>query len=104
VATTSYDLDPSWFANSAATNHITGNLHKFTMEENYDGQDQVHTANGAGMMIEHIGQSTVSTPTRCIFLNNVLHVPQATCNLAFVHRLTTDNKVFLELHPDFFSY
>jgi hypothetical protein len=56
---------------------------------------------GVGMMINHIGQSTVLTPTRRIFLNNVLHVPQATHNLAYVHHLTTDNIVFLDLHPDF---
>jgi hypothetical protein len=68
------------------------------MKENYGGQDQVHTTNGAGMMIKHIGQSTIFTPTRHIFLNNVLHVPQATRNLASVHRLTTNNNVFLELH------
>jgi hypothetical protein len=37
-----------------------------------------------------------------IFLNNVLHIPQATRNLAFVHRLTADNVVFLELHPSFY--
>jgi hypothetical protein len=54
------------------------------------------------MTIKHIGQSTVITPYRNISLNDVLHVPQATRNLASVHRLTSDNDVFLELHPDFF--
>jgi hypothetical protein len=72
------------------------------MRQDYNGHDQVHTANGAGMTIKHIGQSTVITPYRNISLNNVLHVPQATRNLASVHRLTSDNDVFLELHPDFF--
>jgi hypothetical protein len=102
ATTTSYDLDPFWYADSAATDHIMGDIDKLTMKENYGGQDQVHTANGVGMMIKHIGQSTVSTPTRCIFLNNGMHVPQATHNLASVHHLTTDNNVFLELYPDFF--
>jgi hypothetical protein len=48
------------------------------MKENYSGSDQVHTANGAGMTIKHISQSTINTPTRRIFLYNVLHVSQAT--------------------------
>jgi hypothetical protein len=34
--------------------------------------------------------------------DNVLHVPQVTRNLAYVHRLISDNDVFLELHPSFF--
>jgi hypothetical protein len=73
------------------------------MKENYGGQDQVHTTIGVGMTIKYIGQYIISTPTWCIFLKDVLHVPHATCNLVFVHRLTSDNDVFLELHP-FFSY
>jgi hypothetical protein len=83
----SYHLDPTWYADSAATDHITGDLDKLTMKENYGGPDQVHIADGTGMTIKHIGQSTLSTPSRSIVLKNVLHVPQATRNLTFVHRL-----------------
>jgi hypothetical protein len=43
------------------------------------------------MTIKHVGHFAVSTPHRRILLKNVLHVPQATRNLASVHRLTTDN-------------
>lgn len=102
AAVASYNMDTAWYADSAATDHITGNLDKLTMKQDYNGHDQVHTANGAGMTIKHIGQSTVITPSRNIHLNDVLHVPQATRNLASVHRLTTDNDVFLELHSEFF--
>jgi hypothetical protein len=102
VATSSYNLDSAWYAYSAATNHITSDLDKLTTKENYGGQEQVHASNGAGMMIKHIDHSMVSTPSRPIHLNNVLHVPQATRNLAYVHHLTSDNECFLELHPTFF--
>jgi hypothetical protein len=98
----SYNVDTTWYADSAAIDHITGDLDKLTMRQDYNGHDQVHTTNGAGMTIKHIGQSTVITPYRNISLNNVFHVPQATRNLASVHRLTSDNDVFLEVHPDFF--
>jgi hypothetical protein len=94
----------AWYADSAATDHITGDLDKLSMKEHYGGQNQVHAANGSGMAIKHVGQSMVSTLSRSIILKNVLHVPQFTHNLTSVHRLTGDNDVFLELHPIFFSY
>jgi hypothetical protein len=102
AASTSYNLDPAWYADSAATDHITGDLDKLTMRKNYGGNDQVHVTNGSGMTIKHIGHSAVSTPHRRILLKNALHVPQATRNLASVHRLTANNEVFLEFHPTFF--
>jgi hypothetical protein len=46
TATTSYNLDPAWNADSAAIDHIMGNLDKLTMTESYGIQDQVHMANG----------------------------------------------------------
>jgi hypothetical protein len=80
VATTSSsnNLDPVGYADTVATNHITSDLDKLMMTENYAGPDQVHAANGVGMMIKHIGHSIVPTHCRQIFLKNVLHVPQAT--------------------------
>jgi hypothetical protein len=63
--------------------------------------DDIHTANGAGMMIKHVGHSTISTPSCHIFLNTILHVLQAARNLVSMHRLTSDNNVFPELHPIF---
>jgi hypothetical protein len=35
-------------------------------------------------------------------LNHVLDVPQSSKNLASIHKITSDNNVFFELHPDFF--
>jgi hypothetical protein len=102
ATSTSYNLDLMWYADSAATDHITGDLDKLTMRENYGGNDQVHAVNRSGMTIKHVGHSAVSIPHRRILLKNVLHVPQAIRNLASVHHLTADNVVFLELHPTFF--
>jgi hypothetical protein len=96
---TSYNLDPVWYADSVAMDHITGDLDKMTMKENYGAQDQVHAANDTSMMIKRIGHFTVSTPYWHILLKNVLHVPRATRNLASVHQLTSNNDIFLELHP-----
>lgn len=60
----------------------------------------VHTASGAGMRINQIGQSFVHIPKRNLVLNNVLYVPEA--NLASVHHLISDNNVFIEFHPNYF--
>jgi histone deacetylase 1/2 len=54
------------------------------------------------MQISHIGHSTIHTPSRSLNLKNILHVPSSKKNLLSVHRLASDNNVFLEFHPDFF--
>ena len=64
--------------------------------------DQIRTANGAGMSINRIYHAVVRAPCRNLHLKNVLHVPHATKNLVSVHRLASDNRAFLEFHPNFF--
>jgi histone deacetylase 1/2 len=102
AAMNSYTIDNNWYTDTDATDHITGELEKLASRDKYNGNDQIHTANGAGMNIRHIGQSTVRTPIRNLQLQNILHVPSAKKNLISVHRITFDNNVFLEFHPNFF--
>jgi hypothetical protein len=52
------------------------------------------------MRISHVGKSFVHTPRRDLLLNNVLYIPEANKNLISVHRLTSDNRAFIEYHPD----
>jgi hypothetical protein len=94
--------DPSWYTDTGATDHITGELDKLAVYDRYNGTDQIHTASGAGMNIRHIGYSSIHTPGRNLHLHKILHVPQTSKNLVSVHRLTTDNNVFIEFHPNFF--
>jgi histone deacetylase 1/2 len=92
--------DPAWYADSGATHHITHELDKLTSREPYHGTDQVHTANGSGMRIHNIGHAILPTPSsRSLALNRVLHVPKATRNLLSMSKLSSDNNVFIELHP-----
>jgi histone deacetylase 1/2 len=88
---------------SGATDHITRDLEKLTIRDKYAGGEQVHTANGTGMESAHVGHSILHSPSSEIHLNNVLHVPQVNKNLVSVNRLTRDNNVFLEFHPNHFS-
>lgn len=103
AATNSYGVDSNWYIDTGATDHITSDLDKLTIQEKYKGNDQVHTASGAGMAISHVGQSIIKTPTRDLYLNNVLHVPETTKDLIFAHKLAHDNLAYVELHPKFFS-
>ena len=85
IVTNSHGIDTNWYADSGATEHITGELDKLTMRERYHGGDQVHTASGTGMELAQIGNSIVKTPKKNLHLNNVLHVPHASKNLVSVH-------------------
>lgn len=101
--TPSYPIDSSWYMDTGATDHLTSELGKLTSHEPYQGHDKIHTANGAGMHISHIGQASLLTSTsRQLQLSNVLRVPSVTRNLLSVPRLTYDNNVAVEFHPFYF--
>jgi hypothetical protein len=38
---TSYGVDTNWYAYSGVTDHITEELNKLTMKDNYNGNDQI---------------------------------------------------------------
>jgi hypothetical protein len=87
---------------SGATDHITSELEKISIRDKYHGVDQVHTAIGSGMAINHIGHSLLHSLIRNIRLKNILHVPCANKNFLFVNRIAKDNNAFLEFHPNHF--
>jgi hypothetical protein len=101
-ATTSYGVDTNWYMDTGATNHITSELDKLTIRDKYHGGDQVHTASGSGTEINYIGHGTLRSPTSNLHLKNIVHVPKANKILLSVNRITHDNDVFLEFHPDHF--
>ena len=103
ATTSSYGVDMNWYLDTGATDHIISELDKLTVHNKYNVNDQVHTANGEGMEISHIGHTTVRTPTRDLHLKNILHVPDDAKNLISSHRLSIDNHTLLEVHPTFFS-
>nr|AAT85031.1 putative polyprotein [Oryza sativa Japonica Group]ABF96679.1 retrotransposon protein, putative, Ty1-copia subclass [Oryza sativa Japonica Group] len=98
----SYGVDTNWYLDTGATDHVTGELDKLTVRDKYHGNDQVHTASGAGMEISHIGNSVVKTPSRNLHLKDVLYVPKANKNLVSAYKLTSDNLAFIELYRKFF--
>jgi hypothetical protein len=97
-----YNIDPTWYSDTGATDHVTSELDKLVMREKYTGQEQIHSTNGGGMQITHIGKSTLHTPSCNLILKNVLYVPSSCKNLVSIHCFTRDNHVFVEYHPYFF--
>lgn len=65
---TSYGVDTNWYMDMGATDHIAGELDRLTVHDHYNGGDQVHTASGSGMKIDHIGHSTLCFPSSQIHL------------------------------------
>jgi hypothetical protein len=101
-ATTNYGVNNNWYMDTGATDQIIGELDKLTIRDKYSGGDQFHTANGAGMMINHIGHSVLHTPSRDLVLKNIPHVSQASKNFASTHRIAKGNDAFLEFQPNHF--
>jgi hypothetical protein len=70
-------VDTNWYSNTSATNHITSDLSKLSTQEKYTAHDHVHTADGNGMQISHIGHSMLRTSHSSFHLKYILHVPSA---------------------------
>lgn len=98
----SYSIDTNWYIDSAATDHITSEMEKLVIKDKYHGNDQVHAASGSGMDIDYVGHTAICTPTRDLWLKNILHVLEAYKSLVSAHCFARDNRAFVELHPYFF--
>jgi hypothetical protein len=90
----SYQVDPNWYSDTSTTNHITSDLHRLAMREQYHRGDTVQVGNGAGLRILHTGSCSINTDTHPLTLNNVLHVPNIFKHLLSVHKLSCDNNMF----------
>ena len=103
AATSSYKIDPNWYSDTGATDHITSDLDRLAVRERYHGGEQVQVGNGAGLQIMHVGHSSINTAARPLALRNILHVPDISKPLLSVHKFSRDNNVFFEFHPWHFS-
>jgi hypothetical protein len=103
LAATSYQVDPNWYTDTGATDHITSDLDHLAVHERYTGDEQVQVGNGAGLQIMYNGHSSVNTAAHPLVLRDILHVPQIAKHLLFVHKFSHDNDVFFEYHPWHFS-
>jgi hypothetical protein len=103
ATTTSYKVDPNWYSDTGATDHITSDLDCLAIHERYNGGDQVQVDNGAGLRILHTGHSIITTATHPLVLYNILHVPDISRHLLSFHKFSHNNDAFFEYHPWHFS-
>jgi hypothetical protein len=102
AATHGYTINPNWYVDIGATDHITSDLEHLTTKEKYTDTDQIQVANGAGLPISHIGHSSIAGLDRPLYLKNILFAPKINKHLISVRKLVVDNNAFVEFHPSFF--
>ncbi|KAL4369170.1 hypothetical protein GQ457_05G032650 [Hibiscus cannabinus] len=91
--------DAIWYPDSGATHHITNDLSTLHSGTVYKGSDQLLMGNGGGVQICHIGQGSLLTRSKPLFLQKLLHVPTISKNLLSVSQLARENNVYFEFHP-----
>jgi hypothetical protein len=62
ATTNGYGIDTNWYTDTAATDHITSELDKLTVQNSYKGPDHILTASGAAMNISNIGNAVIDNP------------------------------------------
>lgn len=74
-SSSSYGVDPNWYTDTGATDHITGELDKITVHECYNSKNHVQTTNGTGLSILQRGHSVIQTAIKTLQLKNIICFP-----------------------------
>ena len=93
----------TWFPESGASFHVTGDATNIHESLSFDGPEQIFIGNGQGLDIHSSGSSVFSSPIKpqiTLTLNHLLHVPTITKNLISVSQFARDNLVFFKFHVD----
>lgn len=90
---------PPWMFDSGASQHVASNPSSLHTISEYDGPDEIVLGNGKSLSISHVGNTTLSTQSRSLNLQNVLFVPQLRNNLVSVAKLCKSNNVSVEFFP-----
>jgi hypothetical protein len=61
---------------SAANNHITTDLENLSIQQPYNGTENVTVGNGSILPITHIGSTSFKTPNSFLHLKDILHSPK----------------------------
>ncbi|KAL4273586.1 hypothetical protein GQ457_13G028300 [Hibiscus cannabinus] len=90
----------AWCPDSGASHHVTYDQSNLQPGVPYAGNNSLLMGDGAGVLIRHVGQGSLYTSAKPLFLQNLLHVPMIKKNLLSVSQLTRDNNVFFEFHAN----
>ena len=87
--------DSSWIIDSGASDHMTGNSTLFSTYKPCAGNRKVRIADGSFSAIAGVVDITIS---HSLILSKVLHVPNLSCNLISISKLTQDLKCSANFH------
>ena len=98
-----YYQDPNtWFPDTGATHHMTGDPNALPHPQPYRGPNFVQLGNGDSLNITSTGTIPISLNSIPFSLRNVFLVPSLRKNLLSVARFTHDNNVVLCFFPSFY--
>ncbi|KAK9112517.1 hypothetical protein Scep_020036 [Stephania cephalantha] len=91
--------DGSWYMDSGATSHVTGDASQMLNNSAYSGTQSLMVGNGQLLKIASIGSACIPSVHSKLSFHNTLCVPSIKKNLLSVSQLTRDNNVLIEFHP-----
>ena len=91
----------SWIVNSAASDHMTGDIKLFKTYNPCYGNSNVWIADGLLSKVAGIGSVVISEE---ITLHTVLLVPNLDCNLLSISKLTQDLKTIAKFFPGYCEF
>lgn len=77
-------------------------MNNLSLQEPYEGLDDIIIGDGTGLHITHTGNSTLSTSSNSFLLNNVLCVSTMQQNLVYVSQFCKTNNTSIEFDPSSF--
>lgn len=92
-------IDPSWYFDTGAADHVSFDLRKLSISNEYTGTETLQVGNGNHLLISHIGSCSLQH----LRLPNVLIVPKLIKHLISVYKLCRDNNVMMEFWPNLCS-
>lgn len=94
-------VDPAWYVDSGASNHVTAVKENLIEAREYNGKESLAVGNGNELQISHVGTKHLKTLNhKSLILSNTLLVPSIKKNLVTVSQLTSDKSVFMKFHSD----
>ncbi|KAL4038453.1 hypothetical protein IC575_002074 [Cucumis melo] len=91
-------VDPNWYIDSGATNHVTRECSNMTNPTEYSGIEKVTVGNGNRLNISYVGNTCLTDGDKSLVLKNILCVPDIAKNLISVSKLAQDNHIYIEFH------
>ena len=90
--------DPTCYADSGASYHITDNVRNLSQPVEYRGKNYLIVGNGEKLSIAYIRNSYLHTTkhNKSLLLKNMLHVPNIKKKLFSISQLTAFNDITVE--------